>query len=78
MLAETRFCNALEKALGGPEGVARAYMAWYTAAESEQAKISAETANLATRWAKTAEMAREAGLQGLSDGESGYFEVRLS
>lgn len=78
IVAETRYCAALEKALGGPDGVVKAYLAWCMAAENDQAEISAETANLATVWAKAADKARQAGMQGLSEDEGAYFEVRLS
>lgn len=78
IVAETRYCAALEKTLGGPKGVVKAYLAWCTAAESDQAEISAETATLATSWTKAADKARQAGMQGLSEDAGAYFEVRLS
>lgn len=78
IVAETRYCTALEKTLEGPDGVVKAYLAWCMAAESDQAEISAETATLANSWAKAADKARQAGMQGLSENDGAYFEVRLS
>ncbi|XAH26140.1 hypothetical protein AAFF27_13495 [Xylophilus sp. GW821-FHT01B05] len=77
MAAESRYCRTLEQALGGQEGVARAYGAWCTAAESDGIDITAEEANLAERWAKAADKARQAGFRDLGDSPEAYFEVRL-
>lgn len=78
IVAETRSCTALEETLGGREGVVKAYLAWCTAAENDHAEISAATATLATSWAKAADKARQAGIEGLSEDDGTYFEVRLS
>lgn len=76
-LAEKRYCKALEKALGDATGVARAYQAWHTAADSDEISIDKETANLATAWLKAADLARQAGMRDLGDDTGAYFEVRV-
>ncbi|WP_295850307.1 hypothetical protein [uncultured Xylophilus sp.] len=76
--AETRYCAELERLLGGPEDVARAYGAWCEAADADASEISTEVANAATRWSKSAQSARDAGLRGMGEeAEIAYFEVRL-
>jgi len=77
-LAEKRYCKALEKALGDADGVARAYMAWQTAADSDETSIDRDTANLATIWIKAADIARQAGMRDLGEETGAYFEVRLN
>jgi hypothetical protein len=72
--AEVRYCRTLERALGTPEAVARAYGAWCCAAEGEG---TAEDLVLAAGWTKAADAARQAGFRGLSEDEGAYFEVRL-
>ncbi|MES2187156.1 MAG: hypothetical protein V4505_21590 [Pseudomonadota bacterium] len=72
--AEVRYSRALERALGTPHAVARAYGAWCCAAEGDG---SAEDLALAAAWAKAADAARQAGFRGLSEDEGAYFEVRL-
>jgi hypothetical protein len=76
-LAEKRYCKALEKALGDANGVAHAYQAWQTAADSDEVSIDKETANLATRWIKAADVARQAGMRDLGEDTGAYFEIRL-
>jgi len=76
-LAEKRYCKALEKALGDADGVARAYQAWQTAADSDEMSIDRETATLATVWIKAADLARQAGMRDLGDDTGAYFDVRL-
>jgi len=75
--AEKRFCKALEKALGDADGIARAYQAWQTAADSDEMSIDKETANLATRWLKAADLARQAGMRDLGEDTGAYFDIRL-
>ena len=75
--AETRYANSLERSLGGADGVAKAYLAWCTAAESDADETSPETATSATAWAKAADKARQDGMRGIGD-EDAYFEVRLA
>jgi len=75
--AELRYSRALEQVLGGQDGVARAYGAWCTAAENYGADITAEEANLAERWAKAVDKARQAGFRDLGEAPEAYFEVRL-
>lgn len=77
-LAEKRYCKALEKALGDACGVARAYQAWNTAADSDEVSIDKDTANLATAWIKAADIARQAGMRDLGEDSGAYFEVRLA
>ena len=57
--------------------MAKAYLAWGTAAESDAEEISPETAALATAWAKAAGKARQDGMRGIGD-EDAYIEVRLA
>lgn len=76
-LAEKRYAKALEKALGDADGIARACRAWQVAADSDEASIDKETANLATQWMKAADMARQAGMRDLGDDGAAYFAVRL-
>ena len=76
-LAEKRYGKSLEKALGDADGVARACRAWQTAADSDEASIDRDTANLATLWIKAADLARQAGMRDLGDDGAAYFEVRL-
>jgi len=76
-LAEKRYCKALEKALGDATGVAHAFQAWQTAADSDEISIDKETANLATRWLKAADLARQAGMRDLGEDTGAYFDVRL-
>lgn len=76
--AEARFCHSLEQSLGGPEGVAQAYLAWCTAAQAQVAAISAETASRAHLWAEAAERARDDSLRELEHADAMSFEVRLS
>lgn len=76
--AETRYCAELERLLGGPEDLSRAYGAWCEAADADASEISSETANAATRWIKAVQTARDAGLRGLGEeADAAYFEVRL-
>lgn len=77
MAAEMRYGAALEKALGSPEGVAKAYGAWCVAADSDATEITTDEANLAQTWLRAVDLARTAGLRNLGDAEGGYFEVRL-
>lgn len=76
-LAEKRYARALEKALGDSDGIARACRAWQTAADSDEASIDKDTANLATQWMKASDLARQAGMRDLGEDGGAYFEVRL-
>jgi hypothetical protein len=76
-VAEKRYGKALEKALGDASGIARAFQAWRTAADSDEVSIDRDTANLATAWIKAADLARQAGMRDLGDDTGAYFEVRL-
>jgi len=78
IVAESRYCQSLEQQLGGPAGVAQAYLAWCTAAQSQVVAISTGTASLAHIWAEAAERAREDGLRDVDDHGAMFFEVRLS
>ena len=75
--AEVRFITALERALGGPEDVARTYRAWMDAHENAASDVDADSARLAVRWPLAFDMARQAGLRDLGELPAAHFSVRL-
>ena len=74
--AEERFRRTLERALGGPDAVTRAYRAWQHLEETAEAETSAEDIALAKQWIAAATRARNDGLRELGESEA-YFEVRI-
>ena len=74
--AEVRYAKALERALGGADAVPVAFLAWTSVTENSPEDIRAETLELARRWQRAADQARQAGLQEVG-AEEAYFEVKL-
>ncbi len=75
--AETRFAVAVERALGGPEEVARAYSAWLTAKEASAHSLDQETAIAAVRWPRAYNKGVQAGLRGRGPVPDAQFELTL-
>ena len=73
--AEKQYRQVLEQALGGTEGVLRAWSAWQEA-EHKQGYLSAETWKVARQWLIAADRARQAVLQGELGTPAAYFEVQ--
>ncbi len=75
---EGRYAAALERALGGEEGVVATYKAWLEAHECEPGILTAAMTERASRWQRSAEAAQTAGMHGLGHFEgTPHFEVRL-
>ncbi|WP_253207029.1 hypothetical protein [Verticiella alkaliphila] len=75
--AERRFRKTLERALGGEDEVTPAYRAWQNAEESSESELSPLDRELALRWQKAAQRARQDGFHGLGESDEAYFEIRL-
>lgn len=74
--AEARYARVLERQLGSAEEVAQS-LAWVQRLEdTPPEEISEEAKAVFARWIKAATAAAQAGMQGLGDGESSFFEVR--
>lgn len=74
--AEARYSRVLERQLGGAEQVTQS-LAWVERLEdTPPEEITQEAKDVFARWIKAASAAAQAGMQGLGDGESSFFEVR--
>ena len=76
MHAETRYCAALEKALGGPENVVSAFRAYEAAAEGD-GELSGEIQSLAKAWTVASGLAQQAGMRDIGEDTGAYFDVRM-
>lgn len=74
--AESRYARVLERQLGGAEQVHQALRLIEQLEDAAPDEISEEVKAIYARWMKAAQAAIQAGLQGLGDGESCFFEVR--
>jgi len=75
--AETRYAQALEKQLGGPEQVAAALDTMHSLEESPPEVVSPDDLTLLKAWGKASAAAKQAGFRDLGEGDGAYFEVRL-
>jgi len=75
--AETRYAQALEKLLGGPEQVAAALDTMHSLEESPPEVVSPGDLTLLKAWGKASAAAKQAGFRDLGEGDGAYFEVRL-
>ncbi|MCO5358710.1 hypothetical protein NG899_23510 [Acidovorax kalamii] len=75
--AETRYAQALEKQLGGPEQVAAALDTMHSLEESPPEVVSPGDLTLLKAWGKASAAAKQAGFRDLGEGEGAYFDVRL-
>ena len=75
--AETRFAKVIERALGGPDGVASTYRAWVNASEAAATDVDQATASLAVLWPRAYDSARQAGFREIGEMPGAHFEVRL-
>ena len=75
--AEVRFISSLERALGSAEDVARVYRAWVDASENQASDVDAESAQLAVRWPRAFDMARQAGMREMGELPEAHFTVRI-
>ena len=75
--AETRYAQALEKQLGGPEQVAAALDTMHSLEESPPEVVSPGDLTLLKAWGKASAAAKQAGFRDLGEGDGAYFEVRL-
>jgi hypothetical protein len=75
--AEVRFITALERALGSAEDVACVYRAWVDASENQASDVDAESAQLAVRWPRAFDTARQAGMREIGELPEAHFIVRL-
>ena len=73
-LVETQYRAALERELGGAEGVLAAWRAWQHA-EHDYGMLSDETWKMARRWVIASDLARRTTLGQADDGNV-YFEVQ--
>jgi len=75
--AEVQYRQVLEHALGGTDGVLRAWHAWQEA-EHKLGSLSVETWRVARQWLIAADRARQTALQDGDDAaaEDAYFEVQ--
>ncbi len=77
ILAEVRFITALERALGSAEDVARVYRAWVDASQNQASDVDADSAQLAVRWPRAFDTARQAGMREIGELPEAHFTVRL-
>lgn len=77
IVAETRYVQALEKQLGGPEQVAAALDTMHSLEESPPEVVSFGDLTLLRAWGMARAAAKQAGFRDLGEGEGAYFEVRL-
>jgi hypothetical protein len=75
--AEVRFITALERAFGSADDVARVYRAWVDASENQASDVDAESAQLAVRWPRAFDTARQAGMREIGELPEAHFTVRL-
>ena len=75
--AEVRFITALERVLGTAEDVANVYRAWLDASENQAIDVDAESAQLAVRWPRAFDTARQAGMREIGEMPEAHFTVRL-
>jgi len=77
--AEVQYRQALEQALGGADGVLRAWSAWQEA-EHKLGSLSDETWKVARQWLVVADRARQMALAGkdAAGAPDAYFEVQAS
>ena len=75
--AEVQYRQALERALGGADGVLRAWHAWQEA-EHKLGSLSDETWKVARQWLVAADQARQTVLknQDTAGATDAYFEVQ--
>ena len=74
--AEARYARVLERQLGGAEQVQAVLSLVQRLEDTPPEEITEEAKAHFARWMKAARAAAEAGMQGLGDGESSFFEVR--
>lgn len=74
--AEARYARVLERQLGGAEQVSSVLSMVQRLEDTPPEEISDEAKAQFARWMKAARAAAEAGMQGLGEGESSFFEVR--
>ncbi|WPB58662.1 hypothetical protein [Xylophilus sp. GOD-11R] len=75
--AESRYSAALEKALGGADGVMAAHRAFQLAFEGDEPPTGDDKA-LAMAWQKATNLAQQAGMRDLGEDTGAYFEIRLA
>ena len=75
--AEVRFITSLERALGSAEDVERVYRAWVHASENQASDVDAESAQIAARWPRAFDSARQAGMREMGELPEAYFAVRI-
>ena len=76
--AEARYGKVMERQLGGAEQVALALECVLALEDTPPEEITEEAKAVFARWTKASSAAAQAGMQGLGDGESSFFEVRFS
>lgn len=74
--AEARYARVLERQLGSAEQVSEILSLVQDLEDTPPEEISEDAKLAFGRWMKAARAATEAGMQGLSDGECCFFEVR--
>lgn len=72
---EVQYRQALEYALGGADGVLRAWQAWQEA-EHKLGNLSEDTWKVARQWLIAVDRARQMVLQDETDALDAYFEVQ--
>ena len=77
MAAEVRYCKALERRLGSPEGVASALSAALAIEAEKPADLSPEQKLAQVRWQQANAAARLLGLNDLANVTGGRFDVQL-
>lgn len=75
--AETRYAQALDKQLGGPEQVAAALDTMHRLEESPPEVVSPGDLTLLKAWDKASAAAKQTGFRDLGERDGAYFEVRL-
>lgn len=76
--AEARYARVLERQLGGAEQVTESLDCVQRLEDTPPEEITQEAKDVFARWIKAATAAAQAGMQGLGEGESSFFEVRRS
>ena len=74
--AEARFTREIQRCFPDEQSMIDAYQAFTDAAEAAD-EISPEQEQLARKWLKAFDKARQSGFQGISV-EEAYFDVRIS
>ena len=74
--AEARYTRVLERQLGGTDQVTQALALMEGLEDTPPEEVSEQARMLYPRWVKAAKLATEAGLQGLGESETCFFEIK--